>query len=248
MFNQSVAVDAASCESRVIRLPLPIVKRTVSLVAPSEFKKQGDISDGSSTSAGSGVSLDHESVDEWGITSPVNWRIRNTFLDSPFVKPTLLQGFQSSRRAWSAPAGGREAAEREEAVTLQAMTPKNSDSNPSPEFPMVPIASSPPRVEFNAPRPLALADLVAPQPRSKGSVLHYQGTCKPCAFFWKVVGCQYGPECEFCHLCDADERKRRNKEKRMAMHAMQAGRGQCVGAPPRHSRGGRTNQRMISVA
>merc|ERR1711870_12328 len=94
-------------------------------------------------------------------------------------------------------------------------------------------------IQHMAPRPLALADLVGPQPHSKGSVLHFQGTCKPCAFFWKVVGCKYGSECEFCHLCDADERKRRNKEKRMAMHALQVGGRPLCTPSARHPRGSR---------
>merc|ERR1712060_435236 len=99
--------------------------------------------------------------------------------------------------------------------------PVLEDSPDVPEPPMTFSYTAPP-MQNDAPRPLALAELVSPQPSSKGSVLHYQGTCKPCAFFWKVVGCKYGSECEFCHLCDADERKRRNKDKRIAMHAMQA--------------------------
>jgi len=225
---------------------LPIEKRTASLTVPLPSNKQDCVSDGSSTSAGSGLTVSDAGKDEWGLTSPVNWRIRNTFLDAPFIKPTLLQDFHCNRRAWSAPAGGREAREREEAASLPTLTPVN---RPAPaDFSMGKTKTSPPPSQPNAPRPLALAELVAPQPRSKGSVLHFQGTCKPCAFFWKAVGCQYGTECEFCHLCDADERKRRNKEKRMAMHAMQAGRTQCVGAPSRHSRGGRAaGQRVVSV-
>merc|ERR1712060_35714 len=116
--------------------------------------------------------------------------------------------------------------------------PVLEDSPDVPEPPM-PISFPAPPVQNDAPRPLALADLVGPQLNSKGSVLHFQGTCKPCAFFWKVVGCKYGSECEFCHLCDADERKRRNKEKRMAMHALQVtGRPHCA-PPTRHSRGNR---------
>merc|ERR1712117_399854 len=117
--------------------------------------------------------------------------------------------------------------------------PSPSDEAPahSQESPIARTRTTP---EQTLPRPLALAELVGPQPHSKGSILHFQNTCKPCAFFWKVVGCKYGTECEFCHLCDADERKRRNKEKRMAMHALQTGsRTHCVGLQPRHSRGSR---------
>merc|ERR1712039_927982 len=117
--------------------------------------------------------------------------------------------------------------------------PVLEDSPDVPEPPMTSSYTAPP-MQYDAPRPLALADLVGPQSHSKGSVLHFQGTCKPCAFFWKVVGCKYGTECEFCHLCDADERKRRNKEKRMAMHALQSGgRSHAMGGQSRHSRGGR---------
>jgi len=45
-----------------------------------------------------------------------------------------------------------------------------------------------------------------------GSAGHFAGTCKPCAFF-HTKGCRQGTDCEFCHLCEAGERKRRRKEK-----------------------------------
>lgn len=209
----------------------------------------------SSTDAGSMRSRSGE--DEWDPISPVNWRIRNTFLDSPMIKPTLYQGFQRSRRAWSVPAGGREAAEREGAAMLPVEedddgpedaqdTQESHRSEDSRDLePImtlkapVPRCAPPPYEALpQGPMPLSLADLVAPQPPSAGSAAHYQGNCKPCAFFWKVVGCKYGKECQFCHLCDADERKRRNKEKRMAMFAMQAGNQLC-GVLPRNPRSGR---------
>lgn len=220
---------------------LPIQKRsptkTVLLGVP---KRQDGASDGSSTSAGSRLSPLSE-VSDGDMTSPVNWRIRNTFLDSPFLKLTLLQGFQTSRRAWSVPAAGREAREREEVAAQRADEEDEEAEPPAPVVKMnrVSLDEVLPPPAAVAPRPLALAELVDLQPSSKGSVLHFQGTCKPCAFFWKVVGCQYGSECEFCHLCDADERKRRNKEKRMAMHVMQVSSRPQGAAPPRHARSGR---------
>jgi len=225
---------------------LPIVKRTVVDTTAWDVGKQIDFqSDGSSTSAGSNLFNRDLSVASRGRASdlgetPGNCRIRNTFIDMPVLNFTLLQGHQRSRRAWSCPAGGREAAEREE---LRTMEPTSVDDVPAQHFPVeqsMSRAYTTPDCQQMAPRPLALAELVGPQPHSQGSVLHFQGTCKPCAFFWKVVGCKYGTECEFCHLCDADERKRRNKEKRMAMHALQVGgRSHCLGAQPRHSRGSR---------
>eukprot|EP00929_Paragymnodinium_shiwhaense_P106529 TRINITY_DN719_c1_g3_i1.p1 TRINITY_DN719_c1_g3~~TRINITY_DN719_c1_g3_i1.p1 ORF type:complete len:437 (-),score=84.62 TRINITY_DN719_c1_g3_i1:244-1554(-) len=70
------------------------------------------------------------------------------------------------------------------------------------------------------------AALVSPQPRpastsirgasdalpSVGSVGHDAGKCKPCAFLHKK-GCENGFSCQFCHLCDAGEKKKRRKEK-----------------------------------
>jgi hypothetical protein len=51
---------------------------------------------------------------------------------------------------------------------------------------------------------------------SAGSALHFSGECKPCAFLY-TKGCENGPSCNFCHLCDAGEKKRRQREKRAAM-------------------------------
>jgi hypothetical protein len=48
---------------------------------------------------------------------------------------------------------------------------------------------------------------------SRGSALHAVGACKPCAFVFQD-GCANGTDCEFCHLCDPGERKRRKKERR----------------------------------
>lgn len=48
---------------------------------------------------------------------------------------------------------------------------------------------------------------------SRGSALHAWGACKPCAFVFQE-GCQNGIDCQFCHLCDPGERKRRKKQRR----------------------------------
>jgi len=47
---------------------------------------------------------------------------------------------------------------------------------------------------------------------SRGSTLHRWGACKPCAFFYQG-GCKSGVECQFCHLCEPGEKKRRKKER-----------------------------------
>merc|ERR1712176_1166830 len=43
--------------------------------------------------------------------------------------------------------------------------------------------------------------------------LHSQGTCKPCAWFWKPQGCKNGAECRHCHLCSPEELHRRKIDK-----------------------------------
>eukprot|EP00930_Biecheleria_cincta_P095513 TRINITY_DN87470_c0_g1_i1.p1 TRINITY_DN87470_c0_g1~~TRINITY_DN87470_c0_g1_i1.p1 ORF type:complete len:205 (-),score=38.64 TRINITY_DN87470_c0_g1_i1:45-659(-) len=64
-----------------------------------------------------------------------------------------------------------------------------------------------------SPEPLHVADVkrekaAAERPHT-GSELHGTGRCKPCAWFWKPVGCRADLDCEYCHLCDAEELKRR---------------------------------------
>eukprot|EP00440_Ansanella_granifera_P006255 gb/GFBE01006783.1/.p1 GENE.gb/GFBE01006783.1/~~gb/GFBE01006783.1/.p1 ORF type:complete len:540 (+),score=58.05 gb/GFBE01006783.1/:1-1620(+) len=54
--------------------------------------------------------------------------------------------------------------------------------------------------------------LGSPELPSRGSALHRWNACKPCAFVF-AEGCQNAVECQFCHLCDAGEKKRRKKER-----------------------------------
>lgn len=48
---------------------------------------------------------------------------------------------------------------------------------------------------------------------SKGSLLHSQQSCKPCAFATQTgsSSCKNGYDCQFCHLCEPGEKKRRRK-------------------------------------
>jgi len=59
----------------------------------------------------------------------------------------------------------------------------------------------------------AKLQLGSPELPSAGSLGHYVGDCKPCAFQFKG-GCQIGAACTFCHLCDQEEKRRRKKEAR----------------------------------
>lgn len=44
--------------------------------------------------------------------------------------------------------------------------------------------------------------------------LHAIGECQPCAYFLhKDDGCRQGDECTFCHQCDADQLRKKRKEK-----------------------------------
>lgn len=57
---------------------------------------------------------------------------------------------------------------------------------------------------------------------SKGSALHGDGSCKPCAWFWKPRGCQNGRHCEHCHLCPEGELKARRRVKIAVLKSQQA--------------------------
>jgi len=71
-----------------------------------------------------------------------------------------------------------------------------------------PVAGSNPRsAQFDRPT------LGSPELPSRGSALHCWGACKPCAFVF-AEGCANGTDCQFCHLCDAGEKKRRRRERR----------------------------------
>ena len=52
---------------------------------------------------------------------------------------------------------------------------------------------------------------------SIGSGGHATGECKPCAFFHRK-GCSSGKTCLFCHLCDADAKRKRHRQRGLAEH------------------------------
>jgi len=53
---------------------------------------------------------------------------------------------------------------------------------------------------------------------SAGSASHYEGSCKPCAWFWKRGrGCTRGALCGYCHLCGEGELKVRRRYKTKGM-------------------------------
>lgn len=76
--------------------------------------------------------------------------------------------------------------------------------------------------------------VASPDMPSRGSALHRWEACKPCAFVFEPAGCMNNAECEFCHLCEPGEKKRRRKDRRLRNQAAVVGnlRGD-VGLNPR---------------
>lgn len=76
-----------------------------------------------------------------------------------------------------------------------------------------PAIPTPPMVQaLRLAETIPVPDLGSIELHTIGSAGHNVGNCKPCAFF-HTKGCSQGPQCEFCHLCNAGERKRRRKDK-----------------------------------
>eukprot|EP00933_Yihiella_yeosuensis_P059109 TRINITY_DN6002_c0_g1_i1.p1 TRINITY_DN6002_c0_g1~~TRINITY_DN6002_c0_g1_i1.p1 ORF type:complete len:411 (+),score=95.88 TRINITY_DN6002_c0_g1_i1:161-1393(+) len=64
---------------------------------------------------------------------------------------------------------------------------------------------------------LATQPVVAAPLPSEGSALHRVSECKPCGWFWKPGGCQFGSACQYCHDCGPEEIKHRRKIKEARM-------------------------------
>jgi hypothetical protein len=69
--------------------------------------------------------------------------------------------------------------------------------------------------ETNLSKPPRLGSAELP---SVGSLGHHMRRCRPCAFVLRM-GCSNGTQCQFSHLCNAGEKKRRRKEKRALIGA-----------------------------
>merc|ERR1712232_146690 len=96
--------------------------------------------------------------------------------------------------------------------------------------PSSPVAGNVAELGPQAPAVLELASMLdtsplpgSPEMPTVGSAQHHLGECKPCAFFWKPAGCSNGVDCVYCHLCDAQEKKRRQKEKKALIKAQTQG-------------------------
>lgn len=178
--------------------------------------------------------------------------VKNTFIDTPIVRPLSLDEFLPDRRIQSCPvdppATFTSQAETDTLASAQllrvvtesaaALTTAASDAvrgwwNPVDSSavpavaPVLGATTLTPSATIDRPAPqvLLLADAIAePVLGSQefptvGSAEHWVGTCRPCAFFHKS-GCQNGVQCTFCHLCDAGEKRRRQKDKIAQMRQM----------------------------
>jgi len=162
---------------------------------------------------------------------PVPIVVKNTFLDTEMWRPSSLDGFFQERHIKScvsrfgAPGLPDEAEEGGDEQFYDAM-------DVLPEAAGAVACSSESETAELVPAVASEAEAV-PAPESFptiGSMGHFEGTCKPCAFF-HTKGCQQGPNCEFCHLCDASERKKRRKEKiALLREARAAANGEAAAA------------------
>jgi len=81
------------------------------------------------------------------------------------------------------------------------------------------VSQKPRLLSLDAAVPEAFALGSAERP-TVGSACHHLGICKPCAHAFSKRGCLNGVKCEFCHLCEPGELKRRQKEMRALKNAI----------------------------
>jgi len=86
-----------------------------------------------------------------------------------------------------------------------------SSADSAGEFSAAAAAGEPLAVPFPGEAAPTLGSAAMPTIGSQG---HFNGTCKPCAFV-NTKGCKDGEQCNFCHLCEPGEKKRRKKVKNM---------------------------------
>merc|ERR1712046_104121 len=68
--------------------------------------------------------------------------------------------------------------------------------------------------------PLPAHEEVVAVVSTNGKQAHAIGQCTPCAYFWyKKDGCRKGEDCQFCHLCEKGELKKRKKHRIQDMKA-----------------------------
>jgi len=137
------------------------------------------------------------------VLNDVPFIIHNTFIDYPATRSPSLDEFIKPRLSKSLPCSGIEEVPSEiDAIGVDTVPPKPQTSSPQPLT------------------VIRLAQLLSLEPQknrqfpTEGSRGHHERQCKPCCFVWTEEGCKNGAACNFCHLCDSTEKKRRTKERR----------------------------------
>jgi len=164
---------------------------------------------------------------------PPGLRVRNTFLDTQAPLSPSLQPFYRERTVRTCPgahAGILHGLFQEGAYAVDVPAPAMPGADgPTPLPSPAPYMPATPNDFVHAKTVVSLADMLdlppaapamapavpaaaARQLPSAGSALHGGGECKPCAFL-HTKGCENGLNCQFCHICDAGERKRRRQAK-----------------------------------
>jgi len=136
------------------------------------------------------------------VLNDVPFIIHNTFIDYPATRSPSLDEFIKPRLSKSLPCSGIEEVPSEiNAIGVDTVATKPQTSSPQP-------------LTVRLAQLLSLEPLKNRQFPTEGSRGHHERQCKPCCFVWTEEGCKNGSACNFCHLCDSLEKKRRTKEKR----------------------------------
>ncbi|CAE8688152.1 unnamed protein product, partial [Polarella glacialis] len=109
----------------------------------------------------------------------------------------------------------------------------------APDFgPDQPLPPPPPGQDGVDRVPLRLSQALGPVPElgsaempTEGSRNHRFGTCRPCAF-QHTKGCGNGLMCEFCHICEPGEKKRRAKARQEIKREVKMLEPYMAGMPP----------------
>lgn len=79
-----------------------------------------------------------------------------------------------------------------------------------------------------------LAPAVQP-PSPPPHAAHDPAGCRPCAWFWKEVGCKNADDCQYCHTCPPGAIRDKRRERRAGLRAEQAPKPPSTQDAQRHS-------------
>jgi len=137
-----------------------------------------------------------------------SWELGAAMFFTPFVVPPVEEA------PWLWPAMLPPAPPA--SLGMTCASPLDYLTPPTCEAALVPNSSSVLRLADTIQEP----ELGAAEAPNVGSMNHRFGTCKPCAYLHKQGGCSNGADCPFCHLCEAGEKKKRQKIKKGQVQSM----------------------------